>query len=158
MRFGPQDGNWCKVEIMGHREHIARVLAVPMLDGKAWRVCDEAEGAEIFYGIGAIFSMRWLTDEEGEALSAERAEQQAKRDAAVARGAKIGGIQQKIREVVGARKMHKADIIAATMAALPGHDLLDVEEAFAGSWLTVCSQGLTEEGDLWWLDDEDTPF
>jgi hypothetical protein len=153
-RFGAPDGKWAKVEIMGHVEHIARCLEVPMLDGKALRVCDEIEGSPILYGSSAIFSIRWLTEEEGERESDRRHAEHVETGKRHARGKIIGGLQQKIRDVVGSLKMSKADIFHEVRAQLPDVNDDDLVEAFDGSWLTITPENET----LWWLDPEDCPL
>lgn len=129
-RFGTPDGKWAKVEIMGHVEHIARCLEVPFLDGKALRVCDEAEGSPILHGAGAIFSIRWLTEEEGEKESDRKNAEAVEVRERHARGAVIGAIQDIIHEIVDGNKMTKSAVYAAVQRSAPDAKEEDFLEAF----------------------------
>lgn len=157
MKYGEADGDWCKVEIMGHTEHIGRAREVPFLDGKALRVCDETEQGPVWYGLGAIFSLRWMTDEEGAKESAKRVaahEEQGKRHA---RGTFIGGIQDTIRGAIDGKKMTLADIREAVDAVKPEATDDDIIEAIDWMGLDV----IHPDGagpNLYWIDPDGMPF
>ena len=156
-RFGSPDGPWCKVEIMGHVEHIARALEVPLLDGKALRVCDEVEGSPIFYGLGAIFSLRWLTDEEGEKASAKRKAERAEDVKRAAHHEKMRAVREVIRETVGDLRLPLGNIETVVRATFPNLSDAEFAEALDGAWLTRIP-GENGAPDLWWQDPDDCPF
>jgi len=158
MNYTGDDGQWCKVEIMGHVEHIARVKEVPLLDGKALRVCDETEPDPIFYGLGAIFSLRWLSEEEGTRLAGERAAVRASREERRAYGAKIGAIQDTIRKAIHDRKMTLVDLRAAVLAVTPEVSDADFVEAFRDLGLDEIRDVGPERVTLYWFDSDSTPF
>jgi hypothetical protein len=160
MRYGTPDGKWAKVEIMGHVEHIGRALEVPLLDGKALRVCDETEPGPILFGLGAIFSLRWLSDEEGEKEAIWRLEAWDEQGRRNAHGRVIGAIQQSIRELLAdGKKMPLADLLAAVVAQDPMVDLADFNEAADGMSLDEISPEVPGGTPLYWIDpDGDCPF
>lgn len=160
MKYTSEDGQWCNVEIMGHVEHIARAKEVALLDGKALRVCDETEDGPILYGLGAIFSLRWLTEEEGARQAAVRAAEHDANHMRHLHSVKIAGIQQVIREVIDGKKMPQSDLYAATIGASSA-------EIALADFVEACDQmGIDtipgEEGapTLYWIDPEsfDCPF
>ncbi len=156
-RFGPPDGKWCKVEIMGHVEHVARALEAPLLDGKALRVCDETESKPILYGLGAIFSIRWLTDEEGDTESARRLAAQEEYDKRRARGAVIGAIQQTIRDVIDGKKMAADPLYLAVLTVTPGVAMVDFAEALEEMYLSIDNEDKAA-GPLYWHDPDEVPW
>jgi len=157
MMYTDADGQWCKVEIMGYVEHIARCKEVPLLDGRALRVCDETEAGVIYYPLASIFSLRWLSDEEGEALSADRQLEHGRRTEQRAHDAKIAAIQQTIREVIEGKKMTVAAIHARLLAVTPSVLRDDFEEAFDDLGLDEIKLA-THESPLYWMDPGNCPF
>lgn len=157
-RYGPFDGKWAKVEIMGHVDHIARCLEVPLLDGKAIRVCDEMESGPILYGLGAIFSLRWLTDDEGEKASATRAAEHADHIKRAEHGAKIGTIQQMIRDVIDGKHMTMAALREATFTAAPNMYIDDFAEAVDEMGLDEIPGAGPCGVSLYWIDPDSMPF
>jgi hypothetical protein len=155
-RFGTPDGKWAKVEIMGHVEHVARCLEVPFLDGKALRVCDEVEGSPILYGAGAIFSIRWLTEEEGERESDRKHAEAVEARERHARYSVIGAIQQAIREAMEGRKMSRAAVYAAVRAAMSDVTEADFGEAFGDMCFT--KDAGKDEVIVYWQDQDESPF
>jgi hypothetical protein len=157
-RFGTPDGKWAKVEIMGHVEHIARCLEVPFLDGKALRVCDEVEGSPILYGAGAIFSVRWLTDEEGEKESDRRYAEHVEASKRHARGKVIGTIQQAIRDAVEGEKMTAVALRDVVVGRMPSVSHDDFAEALDNMYLDVIPPDGPGGAPLYWMDPDSNPF
>jgi len=157
MNYTDADGQWCKVEIMGYVSHIARCKEVPLLDGRALRVSDETEPGVIYYPLGSIFSLRWLTEAEGAKMSAARLAEQVAHEKRVAQGAKIDAIVKAIRAVVANEKLTMDAILLAVVAAVPVVDESDFVDAFERAWLTRIP-GANGGPDLWWSDPEECPF
>jgi hypothetical protein len=157
MKYTSYDGQWCKVEIMGHVEHIARAKEVPLLDGKALRVCDETEQGPIEYGLVAIFSLRWMSEEEGARAAAIRAAEREEESKRRLHDVKIAAIQQTIREVIDGKKMTIDDLYAAILVVTPGVQMNDFAEAVDEMGLDVI-HGLRNEPSLYWIDPDSMPF
>jgi len=160
MSYTDADGQWCKVEIMGYVSHIARCKEVPLLDGRALRVSDETEPGVIYYPLGSIFSLRWLSDEEGEALSADRQLEHGRRTEQREHDAKIAAIQQTIRDVIDGKKMAQADLYAAVIcASLVAIALADFVEACDQMGIDTIP-GEDGAPTLYWIDPEgfECPF
>lgn len=136
MKYGQVYGPWCRIEIMGHVEHLGRAAEVEMLDGKMLRVCDETEPEPIDYGLGAIFSIRWLTEEEGEKQNALRIAEQEEQAKRYEHGAIVGAIQDTIRRRVHGVKVSPTDLLAAVESAHPNMLADDYLEALDGFGLS----------------------
>jgi len=155
MKYTDADGQWCKVEVMRYVSHVARAKEVPLLDGRALRVCDETEPGVIYYSLGSIFSLRWLSDEEGMKASADRVAERAEHDRRAESGAKIGRIQNTIRKVVEGNRMTLPDIYEGVLRITPDISMLDLDDAFDNLGLDKIECG---EVTLYWMDPDNCPF
>lgn len=154
-RYTSDEGQWCRLEIVGHLEHVGRAKEVDLLTGKALRICDETEEYPIEYGMCAIFSIVWLPEAAGQEESARRLADYDERKKRGEFGANIGEIQRLIYLTLGSEKLSYEAIESRVSMAAPRTLAGDFKEAIEN--LGLDRWPIADGDSLYWRD-PDCPF